>query len=235
MSKGQKNIPYIHTVFWLLFLAAFLGGIWYLFETLLPAIPFIVLMWLREEFFVILKEHAGRIAVSAILFMLVVGTALAIFGAFRLGMTAGLFLTGVLMSSYAALGGYYEKRGIDIVVRELRGVKRSFRDAFAGFGALGKERNLTFHTAAASAVVVAGILASLSVLEWALLSIAMALVISSELLNFAIERHVDAVVKYHDGNAKRIKDAAAAAVLIAAITALIIGGIVFIPHILGAL
>lgn len=65
--------------------------------------------------------------------------------------------------------------------------------------------------------------------EWRWIVLSIALVLVSELLNTAIEALVDLVSPGYHALAKRAKDAAAAAVLLAAIAAVIIGCTVFIP------
>ena len=57
----------------------------------------------------------------------------------------------------------------------------------------------------------------------------MGLVISLEVLNTAIEKLVDVVSPGYAKEAGLVKDIAAGAVLVAAIAAVIAGGIIFIP------
>jgi len=58
------------------------------------------------------------------------------------------------------------------------------------------------------------------------------LVISTEMINTAIETMVDLITKEHRKEAKIAKDVAAAMVLINAVGACIVGCIIFIPHII---
>ncbi len=60
--------------------------------------------------------------------------------------------------------------------------------------------------------------------------VAIGFVFAAELFNSAIEGLTDVVSPEHDKRAGLVKDMAAGAVLIAAITALIIGLIIFIPY-----
>ncbi|MCB6200866.1 diacylglycerol kinase family protein [Extibacter muris] len=110
---------------------------------------------------------------------------------------------------------------------------KSFEYAFSGIiTGLKTERNMMIHYSALGLVVVFGITLKLSVTEWCICLILCALVISLELVNTAVEAVVDLVTKEQRRRAKLAKDTAAGAVLIAAITAAVIGGIIFIPKIL---
>ena len=78
-------------------------------------------------------------------------------------------------------------------------------------------------------VVIAGVYVRLSLNEWLICLLLFALVFSLELINTAIENTVDLVTTKKNKKAKLAKDAAAGAVLIAAIFASIIGIIIFLP------
>ena len=75
----------------------------------------------------------------------------------------------------------------------------------------------------ALAVVVAGLLLRLPPLAWALVVVAIALVLIAELLNTALETVVDLVSPDDHPLAKAAKDIAAGAVLVAAAAAVVIG------------
>lgn len=89
------------------------------------------------------------------------------------------------------------------------------------------QRNLRFHLLAAFTVTGAGLMSGLSPLQWGVLVLAIAAVISAELLNTAIEAVVDLVSPDFHPLAKVAKDCAAAAVLVVAIASVIIGILVF--------
>ncbi|WP_066735258.1 diacylglycerol kinase family protein [Bariatricus massiliensis] len=109
---------------------------------------------------------------------------------------------------------------------------RSFRYAFEGIIAgLKTERNLMIHYSALGLVVVFGITLNISITEWCICLILCALVISLEMVNTAVEAVVDLVTRDQKRRAKLAKDTAAGAVLIAAVTAAVIGGIIFLPKI----
>jgi diacylglycerol kinase len=68
--------------------------------------------------------------------------------------------------------------------------------------------------------------------EWKWLIVSIGLVISIELINTAIEYMVNFISPKHHPIAGKIKDLSAAGVLVAALTALSIGLIIFIPRIM---
>lgn len=107
---------------------------------------------------------------------------------------------------------------------------KSFQHAFAGIRAvIRKERNMKIHCFAAVLVILCGILFHISRTEWLICLILFALVMSLEVLNTAIESTVDLVTEEYDPKAKLAKDAAAGAVLVAAIFAAVIGILIFLP------
>lgn len=92
-----------------------------------------------------------------------------------------------------------------------------------------EERNMFIHFLIAIIVVITGIYVRISLNEWFICLLLFALVFSLELINTAIENTVDLVATKKNKKAKMAKDAAAGAVLIAAIFASIIGIIIFLP------
>lgn len=109
----------------------------------------------------------------------------------------------------------------------------SFRDAWHGLRlAIDSEPHLKIHLAATLAVISSGLYFELSVTEWSSVSLAIGLVLASEILNTAIEHLVDIVRPEYDVAAGHVKDIASAAVLVASLTAALIGGLVFGPRLL---
>jgi len=105
---------------------------------------------------------------------------------------------------------------------------RSFKAAFQGIrAAIVSQQNLKIHVAVALTVCAAGVYVDLTLIEWALVAVAIGLVISAELMNTAIETLVDVVEPEKNPRAGRVKDIAAGAVLVASIAAIIIGVLVF--------
>ncbi len=108
----------------------------------------------------------------------------------------------------------------------------SFGHAFRGVGAaLGSEVHLRFHAFATVVVVGLGFYYGIARLEWALVAIAVACVWAAELMNTAIEALTDLASPGFHPLAGKAKDVAAGAVLLAALGALVVGGLVFIPKI----
>jgi undecaprenol kinase len=105
----------------------------------------------------------------------------------------------------------------------------AFRYAFAGlFDAWRTERNLRIHAVVAAAVVAAGAVLRLPPAAWAVVFLAIALVVAAELLNSAVETIVDLVSPEEHPLAKRAKDVAAAAVLVAVAGAVAAGACVLL-------
>ena len=113
---------------------------------------------------------------------------------------------------------------------------KSFGYAFAGiFAVVTKERNMKIHCAAVVCVMIAGLVFRISPIEWCICLTLFGLVMALEMVNTAVEAVVDLVTEERKPLAKLAKDAAAGAVLIAAIMAAIAGMIIFIPKLLESL
>ncbi len=111
---------------------------------------------------------------------------------------------------------------------------QSVGHAIAGILALIRtQANARIHLAATVGVVLAGFLLKVSRGDWVALVVAIALVWMAEALNTAVEFLADEVSQEHRDRIKLAKDIAAAGVLLAAIAAVVIGGLVFIPHLGG--
>lgn len=105
-----------------------------------------------------------------------------------------------------------------------------FRHAINGIIAVWKsEWNFRFHVTAMLVVIVAGLFFKLNVMEWMFVTIVIAMVLLTEIVNTAIEKMVDYVKPEYHPAAKFIKDAAAGAVLVSVICACIVGIVVFLP------
>lgn len=108
----------------------------------------------------------------------------------------------------------------------------SFKYAFRGiFRTIKEEKNIKIHILAVIVVIIMGVIYKISTTEWIICLILFGLVISSEIINTSIERTVDLVSKEKSDLAEMAKDAAAGAVLVNAIVAAIIAGIIWIPKI----
>lgn len=107
----------------------------------------------------------------------------------------------------------------------------SFRYAFEGLiQALKQEPNLKFHLLAAIFVIIISYFLQISKQDWINIFLLIGMVLSVELTNTAIEVIVDKFTEQEHPGAKMAKDIAAGSVLIVAITAVIVGIIIFIPY-----
>jgi diacylglycerol kinase (ATP) len=104
----------------------------------------------------------------------------------------------------------------------------SFNYAFEGIiHVLRTQRNLRIHFVAAVLVFAAALAVGVTRLQLIALVLAIAFVLVAEMLNTAIEGVIDVSTTSFDPNAKLAKDIAAGAVLIASITAVAVGFLVF--------
>lgn len=104
----------------------------------------------------------------------------------------------------------------------------SFKYAFKGIGDLFKSQiNARIHAFFTILVISGGFFFNISKTEWLLCIISIAMVLAAEAMNTALEYVVDLVSPEYNELAGKAKDAAAAAVLILAIAAAIIGFMVF--------
>jgi diacylglycerol kinase len=114
----------------------------------------------------------------------------------------------------------------------LKDKKKSIGFSFAWNGlreAAKLEKNFRIHLIFTVIVIIAGFVFKLSLLEWALIILVIGFVLAAELINTVIEKMLDYIKPELHPTAKLIKDYAAGAVLIAAITAVLIGIIIFMP------
>jgi diacylglycerol kinase len=110
---------------------------------------------------------------------------------------------------------------------------QSFKYALNGLKILIKEEhNARIHLFATICVIIAGVFFNISMNEWIGVIFSIGLVFSLEIINSSIENIADFISPEKHEMIGRIKDLSASGVLIGAITALIIGLIIFIPKIL---
>jgi diacylglycerol kinase len=107
---------------------------------------------------------------------------------------------------------------------------QSIKYALQGLSdAIQTQPNLRIHLMIALVVVLVGCSLSLTRLEWIAVVLTIALVLLAELLNTAIEYLTNLVSPEYHPLAGKTKDAAAAAVLITAIAAVVVGLLIFLP------
>ncbi|MDF1497471.1 MAG: diacylglycerol kinase family protein [Patescibacteria group bacterium] len=117
-------------------------------------------------------------------------------------------------------------------MKSLKALTKSFNHAWQGLLIAFKEEQ-SFRYQLIAALVVAILLIALPLERWerALLILCIGGVLVLELLNSIIERFVDIVKPRVHEYARIVKDLSAAAVLVMAITAVILAIIIFWPHI----
>ncbi len=110
---------------------------------------------------------------------------------------------------------------------------RSFRFAWEGIVSfLYQEHNAWLHFMATVAVFTLAALVRVTETELLLLIFATGFVWVAEMFNTCIEKTMDFVSATRHPQIKLIKDLAAGAVLVAAVTALTIGSVIFIPKLI---
>ncbi len=121
-------------------------------------------------------------------------------------------------------------------VFKLKDRLKSFIYAFKGIKFVFlSQHNMWIHIILSFIAVAMGFSLNITNLEWIAVIFSIGLVLATEALNTAIEFLVDLVSPNYNEKAGRIKDIAAGAVLISAITSASIGAIIFIPKILNLL
>lgn len=98
-----------------------------------------------------------------------------------------------------------------------------------------EEANFRIELACAALAVLLGLFVSLSTLEWLVVIGWCAVVLMAEAFNTALEELCDMLRATHDPHVGKIKDLAAAAVLLAATGALVSGLVIFVPRIVALL
>ena len=114
----------------------------------------------------------------------------------------------------------------------LKALRKSFKYALNGiFTALAICRNLKIHYLVAMIAIIAGFYFDIEYAEFAVVLLTITLVVTLEMINTAIEKVVDLLTEKYHILALIAKDVAAGTVLIASITAFIVGALIFGPHI----
>jgi undecaprenol kinase len=114
-----------------------------------------------------------------------------------------------------------------------RPFSESLRFAWAGLiWAWQTQGNIRRHTLAAIMALMLAQVLALSWVKQALLVLTITMVITAELMNTAVETVIDLCNPCYHPLAKRAKDVAAAAVLVAALAAVAVGVFLFVPPLL---
>jgi undecaprenol kinase len=113
------------------------------------------------------------------------------------------------------------------------GVIASFGYAFEGLAAAWRTQpNFRIHLVLAAVLVTGGVVVRIAPIGWAVLALAIGLVVAAELFNTALEAAVDLASPQEHPLAKLAKDIAAAGVLVASLAAgvagiaVLVGGLV---------
>ncbi|WP_210610687.1 diacylglycerol kinase family protein [Priestia flexa] len=115
---------------------------------------------------------------------------------------------------------------------KIRRLVRSFGYAIEGLRyVVAKEVNMRIHVLASFVVILASFWFRISLTEWLIVLLLIAGMFSLELMNTAVEKTVDLITTKRHPLAKHAKDAAAAAVLVYACFAVIIGMLIFWKYI----
>lgn len=115
----------------------------------------------------------------------------------------------------------------------LKRLINSFGYAIKGIIAVYKtEQNILIHTIIAIIVIALAFYFKISSIESCILALSIGLVIAFEIINTSIEYTIDMAMPNIHPLAKLAKDSASGAVLITAITSIVIGLIIFIPKIM---
>lgn len=121
------------------------------------------------------------------------------------------------------------------IAKEHHPVKHAkrFKYAFKGiFHALLNEANFRVQVLYAIVIVYAGVYFEISATEWGLLVLSLGFLLTSEMVNTAVENVIDHVIHHYDESARIIKDLSAGFVLVTGICTLIVSIIVFWPYML---
>ncbi|WP_335965378.1 diacylglycerol kinase family protein [Galbibacter sp. PAP.153] len=117
---------------------------------------------------------------------------------------------------------------MSLLINRLKSIGYAFKGAYL---LIKTESSIQIQTVLAVLVTLAGFYFEISKTEWILQILTIALVISIEGLNTAVEKIADFIHPDHHYKIGFIKDIAAGAVFIAAISAIVIGCIIYIPKI----
>lgn len=114
----------------------------------------------------------------------------------------------------------------------LRARIKSVTHAWRGIGLLIKTvHNLWGHIFFAILSVYLGVILHISSVEWLILVLTIGMVLATEAINSALEIDIDLTSPEYHPYARDTKDIAAGAVLIAVLTAIVVGAILFLPKI----
>lgn len=94
------------------------------------------------------------------------------------------------------------------------------------------EKNFRIEVIFAIFVSIMGCLVKVTIIEWCVLVLTIAIVLALEIINTSIERSIDLITKEYKELAKIAKDASAGAVLVMSMFSVVIGIVIFLPRII---
>ena len=106
-----------------------------------------------------------------------------------------------------------------------------FRDAFRGaWLAIRTQSSFWVHLAFVVPVIAVGVWLRIDLWQWCVLVLCMAGVLVTEMLNSVLERMAKAVDAKFNPHLRDALDMGSAAVLLAALVAVLLGALIFLPH-----
>lgn len=116
---------------------------------------------------------------------------------------------------------------------DIQKLKRSFSYSYDGFVHVWKNhQNIRVHMIAALLVILLGFILKISRTEFLFILVAIFTVIIAEMINTSLEEMTNLITREHRMEAKIAKDVAAAVVLLSSIFAVVVGIIIFYPHVM---
>jgi len=118
-------------------------------------------------------------------------------------------------------------------VNDIDRFKFSLQNAFEGIKiTLRTQRNLRIHIIVGLLIISVSFLLKIDLLEFVLILLTVMIVLVTEILNTAIEFTIDLVSPQYNQLAKKVKDISAAAVLVSAFFAILIGLFILGPRLI---
>ncbi len=119
-----------------------------------------------------------------------------------------------------------------IILQKINRIQ-SFQYAFSGIWyTLKTQRNAQIHLGATIIIIAMGLILKLPFTQWAILALTMGFVIAMEMVNTVAEAAMDMITTDFHPQIKIVKDVAAGAVLVSALTAVAVGVLILGPPIL---
>ena len=117
--------------------------------------------------------------------------------------------------------------------QKLQSLRDAFKNAFNGLKyVFTTQRNAKIHFLITLLVIFCGIFFNISLSQWTVLALVIGLVWAAECMNTGVEKLTDLASPEYHILARIAKDCAAAAVLMASATAVVVGLLIFIPRLL---